>query len=65
MEATAAPKFNLTCVHSEYENVCCSNFEGDAVNELDLGDEVEYTLAKKTNKVSAEWIRKLPTSVRG
>lgn len=36
-----------------------SNFDGEP-SELDLGDEVEYTLAKKTNKVSAENIRKIP-----
>jgi len=35
-----------------------SAFEGDP-NDLDLGDEVEYTLARKTSKVSAENIRKL------
>ena len=35
-----------------------SNFEGDP-GDLDLGDEVEYTLAKKTNKVSAENLRKV------
>ena len=40
-------------------NAFNSNFEGDACD-LDLGDEVEYSLAKKTNKVSAETIRKLP-----
>ena len=36
-----------------------SNFEGDA-NELELADEVEFYLTKKTNKVSAEMIRRLP-----
>ena len=36
-----------------------SAFEGDA-SELDLGDEVEYSLARKLSKVSAETIRKLP-----
>ena len=36
----------------------CSNFEGD-FNDIDIGDEVDFTLARKTNKVSAESIRKL------
>ena len=36
-----------------------SNVDSDP-GELDLGDEVEYKLAKKTNKVSAENIRKVP-----
>ena len=36
-----------------------SAFEGDP-GELDLGDEVEYVLSKKTAKVSAETIKKLP-----
>jgi cold shock CspA family protein len=35
-----------------------SNVDGNP-DELDLADEVEFTLAKKTNKVSAENIRKL------
>lgn len=35
-----------------------SNYEGEPT-ELDLGDEVEYQLAKNTNKVSAEFIHKL------
>lgn len=36
-----------------------SAFSGDP-NDLDIGDEVEFTLAKKTAKVSAESIRRLP-----
>lgn len=36
-----------------------SAFAGDP-GELDLGDEVEFTLSRKTSKVSAENIRKLP-----
>lgn len=36
-----------------------SAFDGDAT-ELDLGDEVEFSLSKKTAKVSAETIKKLP-----
>ncbi|CAG5119485.1 unnamed protein product, partial [Candidula unifasciata] len=35
-----------------------SSFNGDT-NDLELGDEVEYTLARKSSKVSAENIRKL------
>lgn len=35
-----------------------SSFTGDT-NDLELGDEVEYTVARKTTKVSAENIRKL------
>jgi cold shock CspA family protein len=35
-----------------------SSFTGDT-NDLELGDEVEYTLARKSSKVSAENIRKL------
>ncbi|XP_059172190.1 cold shock domain-containing protein E1-like [Physella acuta] len=35
-----------------------SSFNGDT-NELELGDEMEYTLARKSSKVSAENIRKL------
>ncbi|KAK3798016.1 hypothetical protein RRG08_034577 [Elysia crispata] len=35
-----------------------SSFIGDT-NDLELGDEVEYTLARKSSKVSAENIRKL------
>lgn len=37
----------------------CSAFEGDT-SELDLGDEVEFMLSRKTAKVSAETIRKVP-----
>lgn len=36
-----------------------SAFDGEA-NDLDLGDEVEFTLSRKTAKVSAEKIRKIP-----
>ena len=36
-----------------------SAFSGEA-SSLELGDEVEFTLGKKTNKVSAETIKKLP-----
>lgn len=36
-----------------------SAFDGES-GDLDLGDEVEFTLARKTAKVSAENIRKLP-----
>lgn len=36
-----------------------SAFDGDP-NDLDLGDEVEFALSRKTNKVSAENIRKAP-----
>ena len=35
-----------------------SNFDGEP-GDVDVGDEVEFTLARKTNKVSAESIRKL------
>uniref|UniRef100_A0A0B7AWL7 Cold shock domain-containing protein E1 n=1 Tax=Arion vulgaris TaxID=1028688 RepID=A0A0B7AWL7_9EUPU len=35
-----------------------SSFSGDT-NDLELGDEVEYTLARKSSKVSAENMRKL------
>ncbi|KAK7108802.1 cold shock domain-containing protein E1-like [Littorina saxatilis] len=37
-----------------------SAFEGNATTDLDLGDEVEYTLARKSAKMSAEMIKKLP-----
>lgn len=37
----------------------CSNFVGDDAENIDVGDEVEFTLARKTAKVSAESIRKL------
>lgn len=36
-----------------------SAFEGDP-NELDVGEEVEFTLSKKTSKVSAEKLKLLP-----
>lgn len=36
-----------------------SSFDGD-VNDLDLGDEVEYTVTRKSAKLSAENIRKVP-----
>lgn len=36
-----------------------SSFNGEAASDLELGDEVEYTLARKSSKVSAENIRKL------
>lgn len=36
-----------------------SNFVGDDAESTDIGDEVEFTLARKTAKVSAEAIRKL------
>lgn len=36
-----------------------SAFDGEP-GDLDLGDEVEYALTKKTAKVSAEYIKKLP-----
>lgn len=36
-----------------------SAFEGDS-NELDVGEEVEFTLSKKTSKVSAEKLKLLP-----
>lgn len=39
-------------------NFFFSSFNGDT-NELELGDEMEYTLARKSSKVSAENIRKL------
>ena len=42
-----------------------SSFEGNASNDLDLGDEVEYTLARKGNKMSAENIRKLAKGTVG
>jgi hypothetical protein len=40
-------------------SILCSAFNGDS-SDLDLGDEVEYVLSRKTAKVSAESIRKLP-----
>ncbi|XP_076445198.1 cold shock domain-containing protein E1-like [Babylonia areolata] len=42
-----------------------SAFDGNANNDLDLGDEVEYTLARKSSKMSAENIRKLPKGTVG
>lgn len=36
-----------------------SSFDGDT-NDLDLGDEVEYTVTRKSAKLSAENIRKVP-----
>jgi hypothetical protein len=36
-----------------------NSFDGDP-NDLDLGDEVEYTLCRKSAKHSAENIHKLP-----
>ena len=36
-----------------------SSYDGDA-NDLDLGDEVEYTVTRKSAKLSAENIRKVP-----
>ena len=48
--------YQIRTFHNEF--VIHSNFEGNP-DDLDLGDEVEFTLAKKTNKVSAEGIRKL------
>ena len=53
------------CGHSDVYSVLtgylllCSAFEGEP-GDLDLADEVEFTLARKTNKVSAENIRKVP-----
>jgi hypothetical protein len=43
----------------------CSAYDGNASNDLDLGDEVEYTLARKSSKMSAENIRKLPKGTVG
>ena len=43
----------------------CSAYEGNANNDLDLGDEVEYTLARKSSKLSAENIRKLSKGTVG
>lgn len=51
--------FIETSTHDKEVFFHFSNFEGDPTD-LDLGDEVEYSLAKKTNKVSADYIRKLP-----
>jgi len=50
--------FIETAEHNKEVFFHFSNFEGNP-DDLDLGDEVEFTLAKKTNKVSAESIRKL------
>ncbi len=36
-----------------------SALDGDP-SDLDIGDEVEFTLSRKTSKVSAETIRKVP-----
>ena len=44
----------------DYFHIFLSSFIGDT-NDLELGDEVEYTLARKSSKVSAENIRKLAT----
>ena len=41
------------------QNFVFSSFNGEAASDLELGDEVEYTLARKSSKVSAENIRKL------
>ncbi|CAH1799965.1 unnamed protein product [Owenia fusiformis] len=51
--------FIETAAHDKEVFFHFSAFEGEC-NDLDLGDEVEYTLAKKTAKVSAESIKKLP-----
>ena len=42
-----------------------SAFSGDAISELDLGDEVQYTLTKRSSRVSAEEIKKLPSGSVG
>ena len=39
--------------------MCFSAFDGEP-GDLDVGDEVEYAVTKKTAKVSAEYIKKLP-----
>lgn len=42
-----------------------SAYDGNATTDLDLGDEVEYTLARKSSKMSAENIKKLPKGTVG
>lgn len=39
--------------------VCCSEFDGNP-SDLNLGDEVEYSLRSKGGKISAENLLKLP-----
>ena len=58
-------EFDLQSIKSKYLFFCFSSFEGNASNDLDLGDEVEYTLARKGNKMSAENIRKLAKGTVG
>ena len=55
----------MQSIKSKYLFFCFSSFEGNASNDLDLGDEVEYTLARKGNKMSAENIRKLAKGTVG
>lgn len=52
--------FIETAEHNKEVFFHFSNFDGEP-GDIDVGDEVEYTLARKTNKVSAESIRKLPS----
>lgn len=51
--------YNIFSVCKECIMYFFSALEGQAT-ELDLGDEVEYTLARKSSKLSAENIKKLP-----
>ena len=52
-------RFKAFLISFSLQNVfILSSFNGDT-NDLELGDEVEYTLARKSSKVSAENIRKL------
>ena len=49
--------------NSSYENVVFRIFHSAYTEDpqsLELGDEVEFSVGKKTNKVSAESIKKLP-----
>lgn len=50
--------FNMWMITSVFP-LLYSSFDGD-VNDLDLGDEVEYTVTRKSAKLSAENIRKVP-----